>query len=256
MLIGWINRADDALLSASSELTTLPGANVQHPHVVRRWHTAPGVKDAALTFDLRASLQCQLLGIIGANISAAATIRLRASDVDPAALSSLLLDTGALGSTAKTGYGASYHDFTATTARYWRLDIADATLADNLQVGRVFLGPRWQPSSNQEYGWQIATMDPSPVDESRGGQSFPDVRAQRRVLTFQLNWMNEAEMYDNAFALARAAGVVRDVLVVQNSLTSAYLAEQSVWGLLTELQPLVHQNARIFRNRFTVKERL
>jgi hypothetical protein len=257
MLIGWINRADSALLSASSELATLPGSNVQQAHVSRAWHTAAGVKSAYLLLDMGSALDCRLLALLGTNLTAAAEIRVRASDADPTATSSLLLDSGTLPATAKAGYGQSYHDLAGATARYWRIDIEDTTVEDNLQIGRVFLGPRWKPSSNQEYGWQVTPLDPSEVIESWGGQEYADERPQRRQLQFTLNWMDEAEMYGNAFAMARAAGVVRDVVAVHDSLGGGtYLNEQSVFGKLQASEPLVHQNARIFRQKFTVKEAL
>jgi hypothetical protein len=256
MLIGWINRADEALLSASSELATMPGANVQQPHVAQAWHTAAGVRDAYLLLDMGAAVACQLLGLMGTNLTATATVRVRASLTDPAALASLAYDSGVLAAKSKSGYGQTYHDLASTSARYWRIDIADAAVADNLQIGRLFLGPRWQPSSNQEYGWQVTPLDDSTVDESYGGQDYPNIRARRRQLQFQLNWMDEAEMYGNAFAAARAVGVVGDVLAVHNSIGGAYLVEQSVFGRLQAMEPLVHQNARIFRQKFTVREAL
>lgn len=256
MLLGWINRADDALLTTDSELTTLPASNVQQPHVAQKWHTAAAVKSAYIVFDMQSSVACQLLGIMGSNLTASATIRLRASDVDPTATGTLLLDTGTLAATAKEGYGQSYHDFTNTTARYWRLDLADATVADNLQIGRVFMGPRWAPSSNQEFGWSVQVRDPSMVDRSYGGQKYANTKPQQRVLQFSLSFMNEAEMYGNAFALARAAGVVGDVLAVHDTLGGAYIAEQSVWGSLVDVQPLINENFEIFRNKFTIEETL
>lgn len=256
MLLGWINRADDALLTTDSELASLPASNVQHGHVARKWHTAAAVKSAYLVFDMGASVACQLLAVIGSNLTASATLRLRASDADSGATSSLLLDTGTLNSTAKTGYGASYHDFTNTTARYWRLDLADATVDDNLQVGRVFLGPRWAPSSNQEYGWSVQVRDPSVIDRAYAGQRYANTKPQQRVLQFGLSFMDESEMYTNAFALARAAGIVGDVLAVHDTLGGVYIAEQSVWGALTDVQPLVHENYGIFRNKFTIEETL
>jgi hypothetical protein len=256
MLLGWINRADDALLSTDSELTTLPASNVQQVHVAKQWRTAAGVKSAYLLFDMQSSVACQLLGVMGGNITAAATIRLRASDADPTATGTLLLDTGSLAATAKEGYGSSYHDFAATTARYWRLDIADAAVEDNLRIGRVFLGPRWEPSSNQEYGWSVQSRDPSDVDRAYAGQKFANTKPQMRVLQFSLNFMDEAEMFDNAFAMGRAVGITGDILAVQDSLGGARIAEQSVWGSLTDVQPLVHENHGIFREKFTIEETL
>lgn len=256
MLLGWINRADDAQISTDSELDDLPASNVQQPHVARAWHTVAGVRSAYLIFDMASSLACQLLGVMGANLTSSATIRVRASDSDATVTASLLLDTGTLASTAKTGYGQSYHEFASTTARYWRIDFADATVEENLQIGRVFLGPCWEPSANQEYGWSVQVKDPSQVDRSYGGQKYTNSKPQQRVLQFSLSFMDEAEMYTNAFALARAAGVIGDILAVHDTLGGTYIAEQSVFGSLADVQPLVHENYGIFRNKYTIEETL
>lgn len=253
MIIGWINRADAGAISASSEVGTLPASNVQQRHVSRPWRTLAGVNSAYLVLDLGSALACRLLGLMGTNLTAAATVRLRASNADPAAVSSLLLDTGVIATTAKAGYGQSYHAFTETTARYWRLDISDASLS-YLNIGRLFLGPAWSPSVNQEYGWGVSVIDPSRVDMSYGGQDIPDIRPQQRQLQFTLNWMNEAEMYGNAFAAARALGLVGHGLFVHDSLGGARIAEQSVWGRIVATVEIAQQNARIFRNKFTVLE--
>lgn len=256
MLLGWLNRADDALISTDSELDALPASNVQHAHVARAWHTVAGIRTAYLIFDMVTATACQLLGVMGSNLTASATLRVRASNSDATVTSSLQLDTGTLTSTAKTGYGQSYHDFTSATARYWRIDFADSTVAENLQIGRVFLGPRWAPSVNQEFGWSTRAQDSSVVQKSYGGQKFSEVRPQQRVLKFGLSFMDEAEMYGNAFALARELGVVGDVLAVHDTLGGAYIAEQSVFGSLVDVQDLVHENYGIFRNKFTIEETL
>lgn len=256
MLIAWDNKADAAAVTAGSEITTLPGSNVQQRHLSKKWYTAAAVNSSYLVFDLGASLSCQLLAVLGTNLTSAATVRVRASVTDPTATGSLATDTGVVSAGVKDGYGAIYKDLAAAVAsRYWRIDLADASLTQ-LKIGRVFLGPRWAPSVNQEYGWQVRVADESLVDQSYGGQEYDDVRPQRRVLTFGLNWMDEAEMYDNAFAIARAKGVRGDVLAVQNSLTSAYLSEQSVFGRLRANEPLIHENTKIFRQKFEIWERL
>jgi hypothetical protein len=255
MLLGWDNKADAAALTVGSEQATLPGANLQIAHISRKWQTAAGVKSSSLTFDMLASLQCALLAVLGTNFTAAATVRLRASDADPTAVAGDKLDTGVIASGVKAGYGAIYKAFAAVTARYWRLDLTDNTLPDNLAVGRVFLGPSWAPSANQLYGWSPAALDDSKGVESYGLQSFFDVRPKRRVLDFTLDWMGEAEMYGNAFRIAYENGLTRDMLAIPN-INGAYLSEQSVWGLLTASEPLVNRSTNLYRQKFNVKERL
>jgi len=255
MLIAWDNKADSAALTASSEQASLPGSNVKQPHLSRKWYTASAVKSAALTLDLGSSTSCGLLAVLGTNLTSAATLRLRASNADPTAVAGDLLDTGTVSANVKDGYGAVYKSFNAVAARYWRLDLTDNSVSDNLRVGRLFLGPKWAPSAGMLYGWAPAVNDPSKIAKSYGGQSYADVRPQFRALQFELSYMNEAEMYGNAFALARAKGVVSDVLAIPFE-AGTYISEQAVWGLCTAQQPLIQQAVRIFRQKFQIEERL
>jgi len=255
MLIAWDNKADAATLSdVGSQLASLPGTNVQQPHLSLKWTTASGVTTSYIVFDLLSSLSCALLAVLGTTLTAAATMRLRASDANAGAVPGDLYDSGVIAAGVKDGYGAIYKAFAAVAARYWRLDLTDASLAAGLQVGRVFLGPSWAPSVGPEYGWAVTAKDASKVGESYGGQSYPEIRPQARVLEFTLTWETEAAMYDNAFALARANGVVKDVLAIRD-INGAYLSEQSVWGLCSASKPISHRTSQSYQQQFTIKER-
>jgi len=255
VLIAWTNRADRAVLTASSELAEQPGANVQRPIVAEKWGTAAGVKSAALTLDLGASLPCSVLALLGSNLTSAATVRLRGSDTDPTAAAGDAYDSGSLSAGVKAGYGAVYKGFTSAAARYWRVDLADASLSDNLEVGRLFLGPSWAPTYGQSWGWSVELDEQTKVAYSRGGQAYPSELPQARVISFNLDFGTEAEMYGNAFAMARQNGLARDVLAIHD-IAGAYLSEQAVFGLLTAHTPLVQEKHQIFRQKFTIKERL
>lgn len=141
------------------------------------------------------------------------------------------------------------------SARYWRLDIEDLTVPDNLQVGRVFIGSSWKHSGTLKYGWGVTPLDESENDESYGGQDYPEALPKRRVLNFTLDYLTEAEMFDNPFAAARANGSVKDVLAIPHE-GGAYVSEQAVWGRLQALKPIVRLAVRIFQTPFTVRERL
>lgn len=255
MILAWTNRWDSAALTVGSEIATLPGANVKKPHLVQKWHTAAGVKSSFQVGDLGSSLACAILGVFGTNLTPAATYRVRASNADPNAVASLLLDTGTLAAGVKAGYGAIYKTFTLTTARYWRIDLTDTSVPDNLQIGRIFLGPYWSHQKTMLYGWGVSPIDPSEVNESRGGQSFIDGRPQFRALELALDYLTEAEIYDNPFALARANGTVKDVLAIPFE-TGAYISEQSVWGRVTSFEQFVHRDSQTFRTKLRIKERL
>lgn len=256
MIIAWTNRADAAAVSADSEIATLPASNVQQPHVAQKWYTAAGVTAAYVIFDLGAALACDLVALLGTNLTPTGTVRVRASDADPTVVGTLLRDTGVLTGAAKARYGAIYKAFTSATARYWRIDFSDPAVAEgNLRIGRVFLGPSWTPSVPQLFDWAPVIVDASPGEESWGGQEWDDERPQRRGLMFMLSWMNEAEMYGNAFAMARENGRVRDVLAIPD-INGAYLSEQAVFGKLQTGEPLFHSHSQIYRQKFTIRERL
>lgn len=253
--MAWVNRADAALLSATSEQASAPGSSVQVEHNSRKWYSVAGVNSASLIFDMLASVDCALLAVRASNLTAAATLRLRASDSDATGVTGEKYDSTTINAGAKAGYGDAYLSFASATARYWRLDMVDASLSI-LQVGRVFLGPKWAPVKALEYGWSMVSQDPSKVTKSYGGQSFVDVLPAPRIIQFTLNYQSEAEMYGNAFAMARANGVAKDVLAVNDTAGAGYLSEQSVYGLCTASEPIVRASLNVFRQKFTIEDRL
>lgn len=255
MLIAWTNLTDAGTVTAGSQIATLPAAYTQNPHLCTQWHTAAGTKTSYLLWDLGSSQTCSVLFVGGTNLTSAATFRVRSSDITADCTANTEVDTGTVSNHVVTGYGTIYRTFAATASRYWRLDLSDTTVPSNLQVGRVFLGPAWTPDHGMSYGWGIQSLDRSRRTLSLGGQSHLDVHTQTRVLQFSLDWNSEAQMMGNAFALARAQGVVKDVLMIPDP-AATYLHQQSVWGLLAESQLIVNALVGIWRQKFTVEERL
>lgn len=254
MIIAWDNLLDAATItSVGSQIASLPAVNVQQVHLSRKWHTAAAVTSSFIVIDFGAAVSPRILAVLGTNLTASATYRLRGSATSDG-ITSPVYDSGTVSAGVKTGYGAIYKAISTGTARYWRLDLTDATLA-NLQIGRVVLAPSWSPTVNMQYEWSVTALDETRIVRSYGGQSYPDVRPKRRVLSFVLDYMSESEMYTNAFALAMANGVSTDVLAVP-SLSSTFLSEQSVWGQIMQSEPLIEPRIGLFRQRFSVAERL
>lgn len=253
MILAWINRWDDGAVTTGSELTNLPGSNTQHPHLTRKWHTASGVKSSHAVVDLGAPQAAALAAVLGTNFTAAATIRVRADNTDPTGAAGGQLDTGTL--TGKFAKGACYEVFTSASARYWRVDLGDTALPDNLQVGRIVLAPYWDAKLNLEYGWQISPRDLSSRLAAPGGNVFSQKRPQQREISFSLAFASEADMYGNGFAAASAAGQIKDVLCLPQS-ASAFRWDQAVWGLIEDPVPIIHEAALQYRARYTVRERI
>lgn len=254
MLIAWDNKADSAVLSASSELASLPASNIQHVHLSRKWHTAAGVKSASLTLDMGSSVSCGLLGVFGTNLTSAATLRLRGSNTDPTGVAGEKYDSGTVSAGVHDDFHAIYKAFTEAAARYWLLDLADTALPDNLQVGRLFLGPKWAPSPGQSFDWVPSVDDPSKVEESDGGQLYAEELPKKRRLAFALNWLDEPQAMDNAHKLIRAVGITKGAVVIPME-NSSYVSQQSVWGRLTlRAAAIFHRYAQVWSQKFELEE--
>lgn len=255
MRLAWLNRVDDASLTADQQIATLPATNVRHPFFSKRWHTPAGVAAAYLVLDLGAALACDVWAVVGTNLTAAATVRLRASDADPNVAGSLLYDSTVLASKFTDAYPAAYGVVSpSTAARYWRFDLADASL-DHLEVGRVWLGPAWTPSQNHLYGWSKTWLDESVITPTRSGQDYADLGGRRRRIDFAIDLSSAAEMSVNAFECSRYAGLTRDVLAILDP-DAATIHEDSILGTLERAEPLVQERLRVNRMRFTIKERI
>lgn len=256
MIIGSDNKADAATLAASSEQASLPGSNVQQPHVSRKWYTAAGVTAAALTLDLLSPLTCGVLALIGTNLAAAGTLRLRASDTDATAVAGDLLDTGTFVAGVDTRYGNAFKVFSDVTARYWRVDLDDAAAVGGLlKAGRLFLGPKWSPADGQDYGWGIAVEDVSRMARSYGGQRHDEILPKFRRMQFMLSWITDAEAHSQALALAVDQGVTGDVLVIPRE-TGSYNASEGIWGRIEAQAPIYHRLPGYWTQKFTIEERL
>ena len=254
MRICWANRFDDGTVTADSEKVGAPVTNLQNAHLAVKWETF-ATNSGRFTVDLGSSTSVAVLAILGTNLNVSATIRIRADNSDSTAIAGGELDTGVVSAGINENYRSIYRVFnTPISARYWRVDLADTSLSD-LRVGRVFMGPAWTPTRAMLYGWSLTYEDASRTSMSFGGQTYVDIRARARLLSFTLSFMDEEEMYDNAFEMARRNGIHTDVLVMPRT-TGPRVAQQSVWGLLQRVQQVTHQSLNIFNTRIELLERL
>lgn len=253
MKLAWVNRFDDAALSPGSEVVSLPATNAQHPHLSRQWHTLAGVDTSHVLADLGAELDVDVLAVLGTNLTPTATMRLRADNSDVTAVTGAEYDSGSISAEVVENYPAFIHSLPATVdARYWRLDIADAGVPDNLQIGRIFLGPAW--TCDREYGWGIAWQDGSIVTRARGGQKWVDEGPRARLLQFSVAYHSQEDMIDHAFECARRNGLTKEILAVLDD-GDDYTMQKSVFGLMTLVgEPIIQERARVFRARYQIEE--
>jgi len=143
------------------------------------------------------------------------------------------------------------------TRRWWRIDATDPTNPGGFfQAGRLYLANAWQPTRNLQYGWSLGWETNEAAARARGGALYPESGAAWRVIDFELGFADEAEMYANAFALQRRRATSRDVLAIRDPDALARLQDQTVYGLMEELPPIVQRRFKDFRTRFRITEQL
>lgn len=281
-MIGFPNRTDAATLSNGSWVSTLPLANLQNRVLGKVARSADAtLASTKFDMDLGAPKNIRLAAIINHNCSLTALMRLRgASD---SGFTSVVYDSGwtavwpvvyttssleweddnwwSCQYTAEemAGYTAAFVQAlpTNTLARYWRIEINDTTnSAGYVQIGRVFIGPAWQPSISMTYGEAIAWETATTAQTALGGAEYFQRRTPYRVQTFTLNWMNTDEALSNAFEIQRRAGMDAEVLWVFDPDDTVHALRRRFIGRLRKLNPIQHPYLNTHSTAFEIKELL
>lgn len=257
-----------ATIAAGPEAANFPVANLFTAHPWERWRSA-GLAGVHVEIDLGAapSPGINFLAAVSHNMSGAATWRWRAAASQAALTASPAWDSTAVSPWPVTGRPAGYSHLDsylwlggpggagAQSHRWWRVDFSDAGNADGfIELGRIYVAAAWQPSRNVQYGWGAGWTDPSPRQRTLGGQLHAEELGRWRELRFQLRWLSEDEMYENAYELARTRGTSGDVIVVRNPAATKHLHRQSVYGVMRELAPIVNARHRLFETSYAIEE--
>lgn len=196
---------------------------------------------AILVFDLGSAQSADCWAFISTSLPSGATIRIRASTLDPTCVANLLLDTGVLSSVTDPEYnGNAVICFASTSARYWRADFASAT--NPIDIGRAPLGLLFRPSIGFSYGAQEGRVDLSvrDVNPDTGAEfAIAGPRKRTRLLTFSACGESEVRGLTSSIdEMDRFAGAAGDVLFVEDSDDAALdRARDSVWGSFRESGP-------------------
>jgi hypothetical protein len=159
----------------------------------------------------------------------------------------------------RTGYTAGRtHVLPADVlAQYWRVDIADPlNPAGFVQLGRVFIGPAWQPSNNMSRGASLSWETGTEVQEAYSGAEFFGVKTPYRVARFSLDWLTESEGLSQAFELHRRAGIDKEVLFIFDPTDTIHALRRQFLGRLRQLSPIEFPYATVTKNAFEIKENL
>lgn len=105
---------------------------------------------------------------------------------------------------------------TPVTAQAWTVEIDDRSNIDgHIDIGRLFMGRVWQPTSN--YGYDNNSLDfdsLTDVEESRSGVRFFNARNIRRSLSFTFDYLPDAATFRDVYRIATHAGTHNQVAVI------------------------------------------
>lgn len=233
----YADKSRDATVSSSGTLGDGGTDRLADPQPRHRMRL-DGVS-AQFTLDLGAVEPLDCFALISTNLVEASDVRVRASDTDAAATSSLTLDSGVLsGVTAAAYLGQVVHVLTAAiAARYVRWDLSVPSGA-SIDVGLAPLGLMWRPTRNYAYGAQRGRQDYSTRDGNArtGGVFAVKAAAQSRVQAFTLAALSPSEAKGDVEIMDREVGVAGDVLWIPETDDAAIArARDAIWGAFRQV---------------------
>lgn len=126
-----------------------------------------------------------------------------------------------------------------------------------VEAGRLMVGPAWRPSYGMLYGWEIWFEDDSQIDQSLGGQDYADEVPRYRVCRFELDQIDDVEIYANAFDfIDRRKGVVGDIVVIPQPSRPELFIHEAMYGRCRMLHPIRHPTFAGRSKVFEIKELL
>lgn len=216
--------SDGATLAASSEASGLGVSNLQHVQPRKKWQTT-GTAAEYITGTFAAGVAANCLALVGHNLSGSATVRVRMANSAAAVTAAPVVDTGAVSAWPATGKPSVVSWNHHTTLKTWsnataltnfRIDIADsAPVTTYLEIGRLALGAKWQPTPSFDIGGTPLGFDVRDVQSvTPNGQLFTNRRnvSPARIFELSIYALDKREAFDGIYELQRLRGMWGDVI--------------------------------------------
>jgi len=259
-------------LGASAPVVGMPLTNLKTMQPVDKWRTT-GVSKVSIDIDMGATMVAvggyNVIALLATNASYDATWQITTATSQSNLTSSPIYDSGVInfkasaetfnGQTVNNSpiNGIQYLGTSNITDKWIRIEIFDTSNADGyFEAGRLYVSQAWFPTYNIPYGWSINWVDPSLLSYSAGSNTFVTLRSKYRELSFDLKWISENEMYNNGYMLDKLFGKSKDVLIVKDIENTTRRHDQMIYGLFTELTPIINQTFNIYNKRYKIKELL
>ncbi len=256
------NQADAGTFGASSQVLTMPAANLKSPHPSERWRSLSSADWFVL--DKGALQLADTVMVNGLTCGVNAQVRLRLNTIDGTGAAGDVYDSGPVESSSvnfDTGYGAFVARLAAPAAwRFARFDISDPDAA-YVEAGCVLDGLSEMFAVNFANGGSIQHVDRSRVSQTASGLTLPWKDNKFRRIDFTYNSVTSAQRYGLIERLDRDKGRTSNVLLLIDP-DSDNLARDSIFGLVTDQTPVAFAQAYgvdgkpLFSKQLRMEERI
>lgn len=246
MIIFWGNELDNYTLTANSEDSSYPAANVQDYQLAKYYRTvtctAEWVKvDAGSGSTITATGAC----IVSHNLTASGTFKIQGNATDS-------WGSPSVDETISYDSGIMYTTFNSASYRYWRFSLADSTNPDTyLQIGRLFLGTYLSFSDQPSKDFPLTYEDTSNVDFSITGQAFGDAGVIYRLYNFKFPYWSDS-VRQSVVTMIEGIKLVKPVVLVPDENNTDKL--DPVYAILNDKLSVNHMIAYIWNGTLSFRE--
>lgn len=149
------------------------------------------------------------------------------------------------GTTAEERVGvtgcALYPPASPQTYQFWRIDLDDEDNPAPVELGRVFIGSKWQPQVNAVYGAAIGYEQRSTIVENDSGAEDFVARPAPRIVSIGFPALTDAEGLGQLLELVRRLGSTGEVLWQWDPSDTRYLPLRTFLARIRAASPLTAQ---------------
>lgn len=139
---------------------------------------------------------------------------------------------------------------------FYQIEFFDDTNPDDyVELGRIFLGTKYQPEANMNLGASIGLETDTLIDKALGGAEFFDRRESFRVARFTLDYLNESDSIING-DMMRISGIDAEVVFVWDNATDIIRNRRGFLGRLRSLSQIEQPYNTRFQTTYEIKELL
>lgn len=140
--------------------------------------------------------------------------------------------------------------------QYYQIEFFDDANPDGyVQLGRVFVGKKYQPTVNMSLGASVGNESRTLIDEAISGAEYFDRRNSYRVARFDLSLLDSSDSILNA-DLIKISDTDSEVVFVYDPDDAIGIGRKSFLGRLRTLSAIEQPYTQFYRTAYEIKELL